>query len=105
MYDKVCSSCGTRLSSFYNTGMLGCPRCYENFRREILVALKDIQGKPFHVGKKPIITSTEKELLDEYRRLLKEKENAGIEKRFTDMAKISKLLEELANELRNRGVL
>ena len=105
MYDKVCSSCGTRLSSFYNTGMLGCPNCYENFRREILVALKDIQGKPFHVGKKPEITSTDKELLEEYRLLLKEKELAGMEKRFTDMAKLSKLLEELALELKNRGLL
>ena len=105
MYEKVCSSCGCRLSSFYNTGMLGCPRCYESFRKEILIALKDIQGKTFHVGKKPEITSTEKELLEEYWRLLKEKESAGIDKRFTDMANISKQLEELVNELRNRGVL
>ena len=89
MYDKVCPVCGRRLSEFYNTSMLGCPKCYEAFRSEILVALRKIQGKDFHVGKAPEVNSLDKELLNEYQMLLKQKEQAALERRFQDMCAIS----------------
>ena len=105
MLDKVCPSCGTRLSDYYNTGYLGCPDCYKAFEKEILVSLKKIQGKTFHVGKKPKADSIDKELLKEYRLLLSAKETAGLEGRFADMAKINRKLIEIQNVLKERGVI
>ena len=105
MYDKICPACGKRLSEFYKTVMLGCPECYAAFEKEILLALKKIQGKQFHVGKTLEGTALDKELLSEYRRLLKEKENAGIEGRFKDMFSLSEDLQALKEELKRRGLI
>jgi len=105
MYDKICKSCGWRLSQFYNSGMLGCPECYKAFQREIEVALRDIQGSTIHVGKTPNVSGSDKELLSEYTRLLNEKEKAGLDGRFSDMAKIGRQIEELIKVLKERGLI
>ena len=78
MYEKICPTCGKRLSSFMKTAMLGCPDCYTAFESQIISALKNVQGKTFHVGKKPKLDSLEKELLRDYQRLKEEKEKAGL---------------------------
>ena len=105
MYDKICKSCGTRLSEFYETGMLGCPDCYNAFRTEIISALKKVQGATTHIGKSPSFGGVDKELIAEYHHLIAEKERAGLEGRFSDMAKINSLIIELSDELKNRGLL
>lgn len=105
MYNKICKSCGTRLSDFYETGMLGCPYCYKAFRLEIVSTLKKIQGSTVHRGKTPSIDGLDKQLITEYYNLIAEKEKAGIEGRFSDMANISSLIADLSNELKNRGLL
>ena len=105
MYEKYCDSCGASLSYFMNSGMLGCPDCYKTFEKEVLSALKNIQGSTFHVGKKPKFDSVEKELLRDYQRLLAEKEKAGLDGRFADMAKINKYLGDITDELKRRGIM
>ena len=104
MYEKICPNCKTTLSSFYNTGMLGCPNCYKAFEKEIELALKKIQGRTFHVGKKPTLDELERELLLEYELLLKEKQKANMEGRFADMLRITDELLELKEELKRRGL-
>jgi protein arginine kinase activator len=105
MYDKVCPVCGRRLSEFYNTSMLGCPACYSAFEREIVLALKKIQGKQLHVGKTPEGTALDRELLSEYQRLIKEKERANIEGRFNDMCDLNEDILSLKAELKKRGLI
>lgn len=105
MYEKICPKCGRRLSSFMKTAMLGCPDCYREFEPQIVSVLNNIQGKTFHVGKKPKFDTLEKELLRDYQRLLEEKEKAGLEGRFTDMAKINRYLSDIQDELKRRGLL
>ncbi len=105
MEDKCCPRCGRRLKEFFDTAMLGCPDCYKAFEGEIVSALKKIQGRTFHVGKKPLVSGVERQLLSEYRRLLSEKERAGLERRFEDMARISKDLSALSIELKSRGLI
>lgn len=105
MSEKVCDKCGTTLSAFYQTGMLGCPQCYKVFTKEIIPLLNKIQGSNFHVGKTPVICGVDKELLFEYERLKKEKELAGIEGRFQDMAEYSRSIFELQAEIEKRGLL
>ena len=105
MIDKVCNQCGTSLSSFYATGMLGCPYCYKAFDKEIIKTLHKIQGKAFHVGKEPKQSSVDKQLLDEYKRLIMEKEKATIEGRFSDIRFLADKILQLSNELKDRGIL
>lgn len=51
--DKVCKACGTRLSEFNSTGIVGCKNCYSVFAQEIMSAVKKMQGKTTHTGKRP----------------------------------------------------
>lgn len=105
MYDKTCRACGTRLSEFYNTGMLGCPDCYKAFGVEINTALKKIQGRTLHVGKRPRVSKEDKDLLKRYKDLLSKKENAGLEGRFKDMTAYNVQIAEIMEELKARGLL
>ena len=105
MYDKVCKNCGTYLSDFYRTGMLGCPHCYDAFRAEIIKTLGKIQKSAKHEGKIPSLDSVDKELYSEYKRLLAEKEAAVMESRFSDVKKISDDLIDLKAELERRGLI
>ena len=57
------------------------------------------------MGKKPKLTRLDRELLSDYQTYLKEKEKAGLEGRFSDMAKINKIITELSEELKRRGLL
>ena len=84
--------------------MLGCPKCYEAFREEVLVSLRKIQGGDYHVGKGPL-EGLDKELLAEYKRLLAEKERAVLEGRFKDVKEISEPLFKLAEELKKKGLI
>lgn len=105
MYDKLCRGCGTYLSDYYRTGMLGCPHCYVAFRSEIVKTLKKIQKSVQHEGKIPTLDSVDKELYAEYKRLLAEKEAAVLESRFSDVKRISDELLDLKTELERRGLI
>ena len=105
MYEKICKKCGTRLSSFYSTGMLGCSHCYDAFRQEILVTLDKIQGATSYVGKSPNESKLDRQLLSEYQMLINEKERATLEGRFTDMRRLSQEIDALGKELKRRGLI
>lgn len=105
MYDKICKNCGASLSEFYRTYMLGCPECYKNFHVEIVSTLKKIQGKTFHVGKSPKVSSADRELFSKYERLIKEKEEATLDGTFSRIKDITNEMNDLAEELRRRGIL
>ena len=105
MYDKVCKSCGARLSDYLETGYLGCPECYRAFENEIAYSLKQIQGSIENNGKRPSASSVDKELLFEYKRLLSERESAGLKGDFDEMARLSSEIADLSRELKNRGLL
>ncbi len=105
MTEKTCPKCKKTLSEFYSTGMLGCPFCYQVFRDELSRVLVEIQGTDRHVGKPPKVRGLDRELLAEYDRLKRDKELAGIEGRFSDMAEIAEAIFELKTELEERGLL
>lgn len=48
--DKACPKCGTALSEYRKTGLVGCAHCYEVFREDILPALENYQGGVNHAG-------------------------------------------------------
>ena len=105
MYDKICPVCGMRLSQFYKIGTLGCPDCYRACKQEAGLAIRKIQHATTHKGKMPKLSSSDKELLATYRALLAEKEQAGIDGRFTRMAELSSQIAELVAVLKERGLM
>lgn len=46
-----CNNCNTNFDNIINTGMLGCPECYDTFSDEIDSILKRLQGSNRHVGR------------------------------------------------------
>jgi protein arginine kinase activator len=48
-----CPSCGIKFVEFRNTGRLGCPNDYQEFREELLPLLENIHGETKHCGKTP----------------------------------------------------
>jgi protein arginine kinase activator len=44
----VCPVCGVKFSSFRDEGLLGCPRCYEEFRVPLGAYLQKTQGAESH---------------------------------------------------------
>ncbi len=50
---RECPSCGIRFVEFRNSGRLGCPHDYQEFREELLPLLENIHGEVRHCGKVP----------------------------------------------------
>ena len=52
-----CSGCGITLSEFRESGRLGGPSCYEEFRTELKPLLENIHEELLHSGKRPTRSS------------------------------------------------
>lgn len=50
---KECPICGVKFVEFRNSGRLGCPHDYVEFREELLPLLENIHGEIRHTGKTP----------------------------------------------------
>jgi protein arginine kinase activator len=50
---KECPQCGIKFVEFRNTGRLGCPHDYQEFRQELIPLLENIHGETRHCGKEP----------------------------------------------------
>jgi protein arginine kinase activator len=48
-----CGVCGIKFVDFRNSGRLGCPHDYAEFKDELLPLLENIHGETKHVGKTP----------------------------------------------------
>src|ERR1700733_543428 len=48
-----CPVCAIKFVDFRNTGRLGCPNDYQEFREELLRLLENIHGETRHCGKVP----------------------------------------------------
>jgi protein arginine kinase activator len=48
-----CEVCGIKFVDFRNSGRLGCPHDYQEFRDELLPLLENIHGETKHCGKTP----------------------------------------------------
>jgi protein arginine kinase activator len=48
-----CPSCGLTLNEFKTKGRLGCSRCYQTFRKELLTVLERVHDATSHRGRFP----------------------------------------------------
>jgi len=51
--NRECEVCGIKFVDFRNTGRLGCPHDYTEFRDELTPLLENIHGETRHCGKSP----------------------------------------------------
>jgi protein arginine kinase activator len=51
--DPACPGCGLTMQQFKNTGRLGCPRCYESFRDDLVPLLRRVHESSQHRGRLP----------------------------------------------------
>lgn len=54
---EACAGCGMTPAEFRSKGRLGCPRCYETFRAELLPLLQRIHEAHTHTGRLPATVS------------------------------------------------
>lgn len=54
--EVVCPRCHTTWSQFSQTGHLGCPGCYEAFRKQLQPMLLQVHGRVQHAGRRPLRT-------------------------------------------------
>src|ERR1700736_5593765 len=50
---RECPQCGIKFVEFRNSGRLGCPHDYQEFREELGPLLENIHGETKHCGKTP----------------------------------------------------
>ena len=50
---KKCTFCGATFSQITEKGKVGCAKCYEAFRSELLQYIKRVHGSTEHVGNVP----------------------------------------------------
>ena len=53
LMSRSCSVCGMKFIDFRNSGRLGCPHDYQEFKDELLPLLENIHGETRHCGKTP----------------------------------------------------
>ncbi|BAD42117.1 UvrB/UvrC motif-containing protein [Symbiobacterium thermophilum] len=51
--EPTCRHCGMTYSQFAQSGLLGCPRCYQEMEQQLMPLIKRIQGTATHSGKVP----------------------------------------------------
>jgi protein arginine kinase activator len=50
--ERECRHCHLKFSEFKTKGRLGCPRCYDEFEKDVDAILKQIHGTAVHRGKR-----------------------------------------------------
>ena len=84
----VCDSCGTSFGEFRQSGLFGCPDCYDTFKDAVIPVLKGTHGSIQHTGEKPAANAEEAEKRRHYYDLKEQLAKAVAEERFEDAAKL-----------------
>ncbi len=85
---SVCSNCGTSFRDFQQSGLFGCPDCYDTFRDAVIPVLKGTHGSVQHTGEKPAGNKEEAEKRRRYYEMKEQLAKAIAEERFEEAAKL-----------------
>jgi len=94
---RECPQCGIKFVEFRNTGRLGCPHDYQEFREELTPLLENIHGETRHVGKTPRRLAQKKQTQTELMQLRNRLKQAINKEDYEDAARLRdqiKTLEE-----------
>ena len=66
--EETACECGVTLARFRETGLLGCPKCYDTFREELTPVIERSQGgRRQHLGTRPAFTAASQSELEKLR--------------------------------------
>src|SRR5262245_49106864 len=83
---KECPVCGIKFVEFRNSGRLGCPHDYQEFREELLPLLENIHGETRHCGKTPRRLPQNKQAQSELIQLRKQLQQAVVREAYEEAA-------------------
>ncbi len=86
--NRECEVCGIKFVDFRNTGRLGCPHDYQEFRDELLPLLENIHGETRHCGKSPRRLPQNKETQSELIQLRKQLLQAVHKEAYEEAARL-----------------
>jgi protein arginine kinase activator len=95
---RECPVCGIKFVEFRNTGRLGCPHDYQEFREELTALLENIHGETRHCGKTPRRLPQNKQTQAELIQLRKQLQQAVVKEDYEEAARLRdriRLLEEV----------
>jgi protein arginine kinase activator len=91
-----CPVCGLKFVEFRNSGRLGCPHDYQEFREELLPLLENIHGDPpKHTGKVPRRLPQNKQTQSELIQLRKQLLQAVNKEAYEEAARIRDRIRKL----------
>ena len=92
---RECPVCGIKFVEFRNSGRLGCPHDYQEFRDELLPLLENIHGETRHCGKSPRRLPQNKQTQSELIQLRKQLLQAVHKEAYEEAAKIRDRIRQL----------
>jgi protein arginine kinase activator len=92
---KQCGVCGIRFVEFRNSGRLGCPHDYDEFKAELTPLLESIHGESRHAGKTPRRLPEVKHAQAELASLRKQLQQAVTQEAYEDAARLRDRIRQL----------
>jgi protein arginine kinase activator len=85
---RECPLCGIKFVEFRNSGRLGCPHDYQEFRHELLPLLENIHGETKHCGKMPRRLPQNKQTQSELMQLRNQLKQAVTKENYEEAARL-----------------
>jgi protein arginine kinase activator len=85
---RECPVCGIKFVEFRNSGRLGCPNDYQEFREELTALLENIHGETKHCGKTPRRLPQSQQMQSELIQLRKQLQQAVTREAYEDAARL-----------------
>jgi protein arginine kinase activator len=92
---RECPICGIKFVEFRNSGRLGCPHDYQEFRDELTPLLENIHGETRHCGKTPRRLPQSKQMQSELIQLRKQLHQAVTREAYEEAARIRDRIRQL----------
>jgi len=92
---RECPICGIKFVEFRNSGRLGCPHDYQEFREELTPLLENIHGETRHCGKTPRRLPQNKQTQSELTTLRKQLHQAVTKEAYEEAARLRDRIRQL----------
>jgi protein arginine kinase activator len=92
---RECPHCGIKFVEFRNSGRLGCPHDYQEFREELATLLENIHGETRHCGKTPRRLPQSKQTQSELIQLRKQLQQAVTREAYEEAARLRDRIRQL----------
>jgi protein arginine kinase activator len=92
---RECPECGIKFVEFRNSGRLGCPHDYQEFRDELTPLLENIHGETRHCGKTPRRFPQSKQTQSELSLLRRQLHQAVTKEAYEEAARLRDRIRQL----------